>query len=65
MLIKIMLTFGDANVQSINERRWQERLVINMIRLVYYPVEEVWIMTEVDIFHNRLDMKIFHKLCGE
>mmetsp|Transcript_1550 Transcript_1550/g.2631 ORF Transcript_1550/g.2631 Transcript_1550/m.2631 type:complete len:383 (-) Transcript_1550:1744-2892(-) len=45
------------------EGRWQEQAVMNMMRLVLVPLEQLWIMTEVDIGHDRHNRNNFVEWC--
>lgn len=45
------------------EGRWQEQAVINMIRLIFVPEKELWIMNEVDIGHDRHKRSNFENWC--
>jgi len=45
------------------EGRWQEQAVMNMMRLVFIPEPNLWIMKDVDIGHDRHNRKHFVAWC--
>jgi hypothetical protein len=45
------------------EGRWQEQAVMNMMRLIFLPEKEVWVMNEVDIGHDRHRKGNFENWC--
>jgi hypothetical protein len=45
------------------EGRWQEQAVINMMRLVFVPEPQLYLMHEVDIGHDRHNRKHFEAWC--
>lgn len=45
------------------EGRWQEQAVMNMMRLVFIPESQLWIMYEADIGHNRHNKRFFNEWC--
>jgi hypothetical protein len=45
------------------EGRWQEQAVINMMRLVFIPEDNLWVMNDVDIGHDRHNPKNFDNWC--
>lgn len=45
------------------EGRWQEQAVMNMMRLVFVPEPQLWVMYEVDIGHDRHNRRNFDNWC--
>jgi len=45
------------------EGRWQEQAVMNMIRLIFIPKDQVWIMNDIDIGHDRHKRQHFENWC--
>eukprot|EP01038_Epipyxis_sp_PR26KG_P005286 gene5286-7347_t len=45
------------------EGRWQEQAVMNMIRLVFVPKDNLWVMNDVDIGHDRHKRANFENWC--
>lgn len=45
------------------EARWQEQAVMNIMRLVFIPEKQLWIMREVEIGHDRHHRESFEAWC--
>jgi hypothetical protein len=45
------------------EGRWQEQAVMNMMRLVFVPENQLWVMHEADIGHDRHNRRNFEEWC--
>lgn len=45
------------------EGRWQEQAVMNMIRLVFIPYKQLWVMNDIDIGHDRHTKSNFDNWC--
>jgi hypothetical protein len=45
------------------EGRWSEQMIHNFVRMIFIPNENVWIMNEVDIGHDRFQKSSFENWC--
>jgi len=45
------------------EGRWQEQAVMNMIRLIFIPENQLWVMNDIDIGHDRHKRQHFENWC--
>ena len=45
------------------EGRWQEQAVMNMIRLIFIPYKQLWVMNDIDIGHDRHTKSNFENWC--